>query len=207
MGLGSWKFSGSWASNLTAAGTILGLALAAEVLPKSNAQYHYLTKNTYVVMNLLFGVIIIVAVLLYNTVQWKRRVRKSTSQAQTTTFLKPTEIVITIADRQQSFQGAEEITVNAPQEHSKEVEEFAGFVGVFLFASAIVVWAILGQLFTTWHLLSEIPSKTVSPSIRNGSMVVVFLTEICAVFYGIVSIPWTLHNQKREMGKKDFAIM
>jgi hypothetical protein len=71
MGTGSWKFNESWASTLTATGAVLGLILAAELLPEQPQTF---STATYVMLNLLFGATIVVATLLYNAVRWPKRV-------------------------------------------------------------------------------------------------------------------------------------
>src|SRR5437588_2643661 len=63
MGPVGWDFSKSWGSTLAAFGAVLGTILAtAGVLP---ATTKYLTNDTYAALNLLFGVIVIFAPLVY----------------------------------------------------------------------------------------------------------------------------------------------
>src|SRR5204862_3856150 len=65
LGPPNWNFSTSWASNLTVVGALLGTILAAGVLPDHTA----ITKSTYAGLNLLFGILILVAPLAYVAMQ------------------------------------------------------------------------------------------------------------------------------------------
>jgi hypothetical protein len=56
-----WTFSGSWATNITLVGALLGTVLASVELESTV----YLEKNAYLGFNLLFGAITVVAPLLY----------------------------------------------------------------------------------------------------------------------------------------------
>lgn len=71
LGPGGWKFSDSWASNLTAVGVLLGTVVAASVLPENP---HLLTKTQYGALNLYFGMLVVVAAFLYNALVAKKEV-------------------------------------------------------------------------------------------------------------------------------------
>src|SRR5688572_19881399 len=70
MGTGTWKFNESWASTLTASGALLGLILAAQVLPQEPQTF---PRNTYVMLNLMFGAVIVAAALFYNAIRLPRK--------------------------------------------------------------------------------------------------------------------------------------
>lgn len=63
MGPSQWSFSSSTATNLTVVGSVLGTVLSSTVLPDYP---HYMTKQSYIVLSLLFGVLVALAPLLYN---------------------------------------------------------------------------------------------------------------------------------------------
>jgi len=63
MGTSQWSFSSSAATNLTVVGSLLGTALVSSALPDSP---HYMTKQTYVVLSILFAVLAGLAPVLYN---------------------------------------------------------------------------------------------------------------------------------------------
>jgi hypothetical protein len=160
MGTGSWKVTESWASTLTASGAVLGLILAAQVLPEQPQTF---SRNTYVMLNLMFGVVIVAATLFYNAIRLPRRVA-TVEKGQTTT-----------------------------------TTENQGLVLIFLIASAMVLWALFGQLVTTWYLLGEIAAlpSYVYGIFRN----VIRISAVLAVVYGIGSVPWTLYNQANRKDK------
>jgi hypothetical protein len=76
----NWDFTKSWASNLTVVGALLGTILAAGVLPDQTA----VTKATYAGLNLLFGILILVAPLAYVAMQREKplRVAKDVTEPQ-----------------------------------------------------------------------------------------------------------------------------
>lgn len=63
MGASEWSFSASAATNLTVAGTLLTGVLASSAVPEYP---HYLTKQGYWVLSLLFGILASLAPVLYN---------------------------------------------------------------------------------------------------------------------------------------------
>ncbi len=63
MGASQWSFSSSAATNLTVVGSLLGTALASSALPDYP---HYMTKQTYIVLGVLFGVLAALSPVLYN---------------------------------------------------------------------------------------------------------------------------------------------
>jgi hypothetical protein len=63
MGPSQWSFSSSTATNLTVVGSVLGTVLSSTLLPDYP---HYMTKQSYIVLSLLFGVLVALAPLLYN---------------------------------------------------------------------------------------------------------------------------------------------
>jgi len=69
LGPAGWKFSESWASNLTAGGALLGTLVAGSVLPDHP---QFLTKAQYGGLNLFFGLLVAVAAYLYNAVVAKK---------------------------------------------------------------------------------------------------------------------------------------
>jgi flagellar basal body-associated protein FliL len=83
--------------------------------------------------------------------------------------------------------------VDIPKD-GKLAKQYQGFVICFLVASALVLGAVLGQLVTVWHLLGAIPFFPAP----IYTMLKVFLVSagILALVYGVISVPWTLRNQK-----------
>lgn len=63
MGPSEWSFSASAATNLTVAGTLLTGVLVSSAVPDSP---HYLTKQGYFVLSLLFSIVVSLAPILYN---------------------------------------------------------------------------------------------------------------------------------------------
>jgi len=66
MGLPEWTASGSLATNLTALGTVLMTVLASTALPAST---HILLKSEYATLGLLFGVLVLLAPIVYNSIR------------------------------------------------------------------------------------------------------------------------------------------
>jgi hypothetical protein len=175
MGTGSWKFSESWASTLTASGAVLGLVLAAEVLPPETE----IPKKTYVMLNLMFGVIIVAAALIYNAIRWPRK--GSAEKGQNITTIKETH------------RSGLKLFVVEYEEQKTETTENQGFVIVFLIASAMILWALLGQLVTAWYLLGEMTSLT--SYIDTIFRWLIRASVVLTIIYGVASVPWTLYNQ------------
>jgi hypothetical protein len=63
MGPSQWSFSSSTATNLTVFGSLLGTALACSALPDYP---HFITKQGYVVLSLLFATLAALSPILYN---------------------------------------------------------------------------------------------------------------------------------------------
>jgi hypothetical protein len=69
----SWDFSKSWASTFTVVGALLGTILSSLALPETPERF---SKATLAGLNLLFGVAILVAPLLFALSQTGRYVKK-----------------------------------------------------------------------------------------------------------------------------------
>ncbi|HEX5246926.1 MAG TPA: hypothetical protein VFW41_07320 [Gaiellaceae bacterium] len=113
LGPADWSFSKSWASNITVVGALLGTILSAGVLPDTTK----VSKATYAGLNLFFGVLILIAPLLYTATQ------------------------------------------NAVDVHRRQPEketQYQGYVLAFLVASAVTLWAVVGELVTVLLLFREI---------------------------------------------------
>jgi hypothetical protein len=63
MGGAQWDFTSSWATHVTVGGGILAIVFAASLLPDYP---HFMTKQAYMAINLLFSVLIILAPAVYN---------------------------------------------------------------------------------------------------------------------------------------------
>ncbi len=83
MGPANWDFSTSWASNLTVVGALLGTILSAGALPDETA----VSKATYAGLNLLFGVLILVAPLVYTATRRPTYVHRRTAKAAEPQYL------------------------------------------------------------------------------------------------------------------------
>jgi hypothetical protein len=59
MGAAEWDFGSSWATTLTTVGAVLGTVLSAELLADTESL-------TFVSLNLLFGVVVVIAGLVYS---------------------------------------------------------------------------------------------------------------------------------------------
>jgi len=66
MGLPEWNASGSLATNVTALGTVLMTVLASTALPSTT---HTLQKSEYATLGLLFGVLVFLAPIIYNSIR------------------------------------------------------------------------------------------------------------------------------------------
>jgi hypothetical protein len=181
IGKGTWKFTESWASTLTASAGVLGLVLATEVLPEQTQ----IPKSTYVLLNLMFAVLVVTATLFYNAIRVPKKIPVTSN-------------ILAIRESQDA----------SPKVFHVEYEtgtttENRGFVIVFLAASALVLWAVLGQLVTTWYVLGEINSL---PQYVAGIFTTaVPVLGVSAVIYGVASVPWTLYNQA-ERGITEFIL-
>jgi flagellar basal body-associated protein FliL len=187
MGAGDWKFSESWASTLTALGGILGAILAAQVLP-SETTAEKLASGSFVVFNLMFAVVVVVATAVYNTLRFQQECvepPEGTPSTGETPKVEPppkTEGPLTPEETEKAAE-------------TKKVFEYQGFVVCFLVASALVLWAVLGQLLTAWYLLDEVPDDALSDPVHTIFEILLALAAALALVYGATSVPWTLLNQ------------
>jgi hypothetical protein len=62
----AWKFTDSWASNLTAVGAILGTLVSAELLPERRV---YVSEDWLKALNVFFGVLLVVAPFVYSSMR------------------------------------------------------------------------------------------------------------------------------------------
>lgn len=65
----SFKFSDSWATSLTSIGALLGTVLGAGLLPDDPI---VMSKNKLVGLNILFGLLVVIAPLFYNAFRVKK---------------------------------------------------------------------------------------------------------------------------------------
>lgn len=79
MGLPEWNASGSLATNVTALGTVLMTVVASTALPSTT---HTLQKSEYATLGLLFGVLVFLAPIIYNSI----RVPSTQDQATTAPY-------------------------------------------------------------------------------------------------------------------------
>ena len=190
MGTGSWKFTESWASTLTGSSALLGLILAAQVLPPENAG----VKNTYVMFNLMFGMIIVFAALLYNVLRLS--VMVPGTNGSTIVVENPTKVTVIEGGEGGTpptvTENPEQVTVDGGQ--TVTATENQGIVLVFLVACVLVLWAVFGQLITTCHLIGDIESLPASLNWIFDK--VIFVSGLLAIVYSVASVTWTLYTQK-----------
>lgn len=72
LGPAGWDFSKSWASNLTAAGALLGVVVAGSILPDPP---HLLTKSQYGALNVYFGLLVAAAAFFYNAIVVRKEIK------------------------------------------------------------------------------------------------------------------------------------
>jgi len=172
MGAGDWKFNESWASTLTALGGILSIVVAAQILPTGTAEER-LTKGILVAFYLMFSAVIVVAVGLYNTLRF-----------QNVDARQPPEGVPKVGETPRT---------TIPGANAPVTFQYQGYVICFLFASSFVLWAVLSQLLTVWHLLSAVPDFP--GPVYAAFTILLLLAGALALFYAATSVPWTLRNQ------------
>jgi len=161
LGPANWDFSKSWGSNLTVVGALLGTILAAGALPDTTS----LSKQTYAGLNLLFGVLILVAPLVYTATQTPVSVNRTK-------------------------------TLKEPQ--------YQGYVVSFLIASAITLWATLGELATVTLLFNEIRTARSLPAASVGLLIaVVGVSAALLCFYAWRSLKWIIERQCKLSDLKD----
>jgi hypothetical protein len=153
-------------------GGILTTVVAAQILPTETPEQQ-LTKGTLVAFHLMFSAVIIVAIGLYNTF----RIQKENVRQPPGGTPKPGETP----------------KADLPAPNAPVTSQYQGFVLCFLIASALVLWAVLSQLLTVWHLLRAVPSFPAP--VYAVFTVLLCLAGALALIYGATSVPWTLRNQ------------
>jgi hypothetical protein len=76
LGPANWDFSKSWGSNVTVVGALLGTILAAGVLPEETTT---VSKATYSGLNLFFGILVLIAPLIYVATEKAKSVHRGTT--------------------------------------------------------------------------------------------------------------------------------
>ena len=153
VGPANWDFSKSWGSNLTVVGALLGTILSSSALPEQMAT----SKATYAGLNLLFGVLILVAPLVYTATQTPNSVHR-------TKLLKE------------------------PQ--------YQGYVASLLVASAVTLWAVIGELTTVVLLFEEIRTSRSLPVFAIVLLVVLVAAAAALLcFYAFRALGWILKRQ------------
>lgn len=140
------KFSESFASTLTTTGALLGTIISASVLPEETVIF---SKEGFTGLNLIFGIAVVVAGLVYSAVQkpvWK----------------------------------------DIKDEATKQERKLQGFVGPFLLAALITVWAVFGELWTLWLLVEELSQDS------GFTGVAVIAVKVLLAGAALGMVPYTL---------------
>jgi len=166
MGLPTWTFTGSWASNLTVASGVLNTTLGVTVLPE---QTYYLNKSTYIALNILFVGIAGLAPVVYN---FTRRM------------------------------------VENPNALDGTGVEYRGRVIYFLIASAVTLWAVLGQLGMQTLTVFELhEGGSIPKSVFVTLLLVLALLTILLIIYAVYTICKTAMTQTIEELRSNRAVM
>lgn len=153
IGPANWDFSKSWGSSLTVVGALLGTILSAGALPEETVT----SKATYAGLNLLFGVLILVAPLIYTATQSPKDVHRTK-------------------------------TLKEPQ--------YQGYVVSFLIASAVTLWATVGELVTVVLLFREIQTSRSLPDAAVALMIALAVAAVLLLyFYSFRTLGWILKRQ------------
>jgi hypothetical protein len=170
IGGATWSFKDSWSSTLTAVGAILGTVLAVGGLIKDES-----AKSDFAVNNLFFGVVIIVAVLLYNATRSELPVSKDMSGNEKTS-----------------------------QEPGGDTQ-YKGWVWALLVACWFILWATLGQLWTLFRLLHYIShaESSIPQLLYVAFTILLVVSAVLSYLYVVKSVPWTIKNQFSEDEKKE----
>ncbi|HEX3622027.1 MAG TPA: hypothetical protein VHT97_06915 [Acidimicrobiales bacterium] len=151
LGPANWSFSDSWASTLTAFGSVLGMILLSAVLPEDG---RYASARSVALVDLLFGFLVVLAPFVYNA----------------------TSVPV------KSVAGPD-----APPEVSYE-----GTTLTFLVASALTLWAALGQVATVALIAAELAPRGATFYLFAAVLAVVM---VLMILYAWRSIRWVLEVQ------------
>ena len=157
MGSAELDLSSSWATTLTTVGAVLGTVLSTELLKGDE-------RLTFVSQNILFGVIVVFAGLVYSAVR-------------------------------------NPVTVDS--EIEEEEKENQGYVGVFVIACALTLWAVAGELLTILTLLRAIADPNTSSSpVPTVFATLMLLALVCFVKYTWQTMKSTLEALPPGTGSK-----
>jgi hypothetical protein len=173
----SVDFDKSFASGITAIGAVFGVILSSTVLPKETA---ILSKEGFAVLNLVFGVAVVVAGFIYlalQRVKWAPPADDGADKAG------------------QQAEGNDQQAPNNPKPEPKPT--FEGSVVAFIAACVITVWAVLGELALTFLLILELvgakgfnaTAEVAMFVLMAGSVVLVAMYVRTRLLYALADTP------------------
>lgn len=152
VGPGNWSFNDSWASTLTAFGAVIGGILASNVLP---AQGRYVSVQNIVLLNIVFGFLVVLAPFVYTAT------------------------------------GVKVIVPGFPPGTPPTVG-YEGTVITFLIASAMTLWAALGEVGTMALAAAELSH---GGTVFYVVAIVLLIVSALMLTYVWRSIRWVLDVQ------------
>jgi hypothetical protein len=170
---------GSWAAVVVVVAAILQAFTAAAVYPEERAYFSAQQMAGFV---LFFAVLIGFAPFLYNAFRFKQK----DALADPKSVAKP-------------LKKAPEANLSEPATDTQR----QGYVLTLLMTSALVIWALIGQLSVAFLLVLQIESTTMPVTTKVLLESILILSGLYAIYYAWTSIHETLERKLKRLARKE----
>jgi hypothetical protein len=205
MGPPTWEFGKSWASTIAVLGALLTIILASGALPGPATTDLGATDAAVALagLSLLFGLLALLAPALYQAIGSRAVPSEPVAPVTDATS---TDAARAAAKRAQWDRRMKVIDPIAADPDPNPKAYFVGFVGTYIGACVLTVWAVLGELVTILVLL--LPRLEASALTTEAT----WIFRICligalvlVVIYVLNTIPQVMREQS--LSPKDFRVM
>jgi hypothetical protein len=200
MGSPTWEFGKSWASTISVLGALLTTVLASSALPKPEATNQQAADAAVALagVSLLFGLLALLAPALYQAIG----TRAVPSEPEVPII----EGSSTPAERAAAKRAHWDLRMKvidpiAPDADPDPKAYFVGFVGGYIAACVLTVWAVLGQLGTIIVLLlPQLEASALTPEATWIFRLCLVGAMVLVVIYALNTIPSVIRDQSLAPG-------
>jgi len=205
MGSPTWGVGKSWASTIAVLGALLTIILASGALPRP-AKTDLQASDAAVALaglSLLFGLLALLAPALYQAIGTRAVPSQPVSPAMDATSTDAERAAVVRAQWDRRMKVIDPI---APDPDPSPKAYFVGFVGVYLGACVLTVWAVLGELVTILILLlPRLEASALTPEATWIFRLCLIGALVLVVVYVLNTIPQVMRQQS--LSPQDFHVM
>jgi hypothetical protein len=205
MGSPTWELGKSWASTFAVLGALLTIILASGALLRPATTELGATDPAVALagLSLLFGLLALLAPALYQAIGSRAVPSEPVAPATGATS---TEAARAAAKRAQWDRRMKVIDPIAPDPAPNPKAYFVGFVGGYIAACVLTVWAVLGELVTILVLLlPRLEASALTPEATWIFRVCLIGAVVLVVIYVLNTIPQVMREQS--LSPNDFHVM